>query len=103
MTFRPKDHREPRQPRTPAQKAATERSFKIFRLRGLWYACLILTGERRAAAQQLVDDELALLGAKPQATHDAERMARWDDDLPANPSFDDDDTIPLPFLTGETL
>lgn len=99
MTFKPKPHSEPRQPRTPAQEVATERSFKIFRLRGLWYMCLILTGERRAAAQQLVDDELALLGAKPQAQHDAERFARWDaEQLPANPSFDEvDDTLPLPF------
>lgn len=98
MTFKPRDRRaKPRQPRTPAQEAATERAFRIFRLRGLYAQVSLLTGERRAAAERLVDEELTALGATPQAAHDAERWAKWDaEQLPANPSFAEvDDNLPF--------
>lgn len=75
--FRVKPHSEPRRPQSPAQKAATERAFRIFRLRGLWCQTYLLTGERRTLAQQVIDAELALLGAEPHAT----RMAAEADDV----------------------
>lgn len=77
MVFRVRDHREPRKPQTPAQEAARERSFRIFRLRGLWAQCLLLTGERREAAQAAVDDELAALGAETETARQAAHRARW--------------------------
>lgn len=67
--FRVKPYGEPRRPQSPAQKAATERAFRIFRLRGLWCQAYLLTGERREQAQAAVDAELALLGAATQAEH----------------------------------
>jgi hypothetical protein len=66
VSLRTKSWTAPRRPMTPAQAAANERSFRIFRLRGLWYSCLLLTGERQAAAQASIDAELALLGAEPE-------------------------------------
>lgn len=69
--------------RTAAQKAASARNFQVFNLRGL--ACLAhrLTGPRRDAVIAAVDEELALLGAKPTALHemerDAEQERRWAD------------------------
>ncbi len=51
--------------RSPAQEAALNRSFRIFRLRGLWCNLAMLSPERRAAAQALVDADLAELGAEP--------------------------------------
>lgn len=69
--FRVKPVGEPRRAQTPAQKAASERAFRIFQLRGLWCQAYLLTGERREQAQAAVDAELALLGAEPHG----ERMA----------------------------
>ena len=69
--------------RSDAQKRANDRSFRIFNLRGL--ACLAhrLTGPRRDAVIAAVDEELALIGAKPTAIHQMERDAaeerRWAD------------------------
>lgn len=74
--FRVKPQSEPRRAQSPAQKAATERAFRIFRLRGLWCQTLLLTGERRMAAQNAVDAELALLGAE---THGARIAAELDE------------------------
>jgi len=72
--FRVKGHREPRKPRTPAQDAATERSFRIFRLRGLYSQALLLTGARRAAMRDAIDGELQALGVETQA--ERERVQR---------------------------
>lgn len=77
MTFRVRDRREPRKPQSPAQEAATQRSFRIFRLRGLWSQCLLLTGDRRDTAQAAVDAELAALGAEPEGPRQARREAEW--------------------------
>lgn len=77
MVFRVKDHREPRRAQSPAQQAATQRSFRIFRLRGLHSQCLLLTGDRRAAAQAAVDAELIALGVEPQTQREAARQALW--------------------------
>lgn len=81
--FRVKDHREPRKPRTAAQDAATDRAFRIFRLRGFYYQAALLTGERREQAQAAVDAELRLLGAKTHAEHVAEVAERMRRELDA--------------------
>lgn len=77
MVFRVKDRRLPRKPQTPAQEAATQRSFRIFRLRGLHSQCLLLTGERREAAQAAVDAELSLLGVDTETARQAQKRALW--------------------------
>lgn len=77
MTFRVRDPSKPRRTLSPAQEAATQRSFRIFRLRGLWSQAWLLTGERRAAARDLIDQELALLGADAETKRQAEAAARW--------------------------
>lgn len=64
MTFRPRPydpHREDRQ--TDAQKIATQRNFRVFRLHGLHSQISLLTGPRRDLAQMLVDQELVAMGA----------------------------------------
>lgn len=51
---------------TPAQAKATERNFRIFRLRGLRVQLELLTGHRRRVAQGMVDAELRAMGATIQ-------------------------------------
>jgi hypothetical protein len=67
MTLRLNPGRTPRR-LTPAQQAATDRSFRIFRLRGLYEQCALLTDERREQARIAIDAELERLGAE---THTA--------------------------------
>lgn len=57
---------------TPAQTAARARNWRIRCLRSLHALCGLLTGERRSAARNAVDDELALIGAKTTAQHRAQ-------------------------------
>ena len=52
---------------TPAQQAATERNFRVFRLHGLHSQMFLLTGPRRELAQLLVDQELIAMGAQTTA------------------------------------
>lgn len=58
---------------SPAQKAARERAFRIFRLRGLYAQNYLLTGWRRKVAQWMVDLELRRLGAEPEANRQARK------------------------------
>jgi hypothetical protein len=58
--------------RTPAQKAANQRNFRIFQLRGLASFRFLLTGARRDALLRLVDQELRTIGAEPETV----RLAR---------------------------
>jgi len=58
---------------TPAQQAATERNFRIFRLHGLHSAMHMLTGPRRDMALMLVDQELIAMGA--DTTAESQRKA----------------------------
>jgi hypothetical protein len=58
--------------RTPAQKAANNRNFRIFQLRGLASFRFLLTGKRRESLLRLVDQELRSLGAEPETV----RIAR---------------------------
>lgn len=62
--------------RTAAQRTATDRNFRIFRLRGLYHQAGLLTGQRRERMQRLVDEELAALGADRMAEHNAAVIAQ---------------------------
>lgn len=76
--FRPRPYDPDRKDsRTPAQKAATERNFRIFQLHGLHAQVRLLTGKRRERAQQLVDDELRAMGARTVTELAAERRRKW--------------------------
>jgi hypothetical protein len=63
---------------TPAQEAANTRSFRIFRLRGLWHFAVILSPERRDAMQALIDAELVDLGAEPHTQRELKIHAARD-------------------------
>ena len=58
---------------------ARERNWRIRRLRGIYAQVSMLTGLRREAAQQAIDEELALLGAEPQGL----RWRRYREELEA--------------------
>lgn len=79
--------RKPGRPPTERQKAARDRNWQIFKLRGLWYQVWMLTGERRVAAQALIDQELELLGAegvgvrRQRIQDDRDRYERFRDAL----------------------
>jgi hypothetical protein len=76
--IRPYDPSRKRAKRTAAQEAATQRNFRIFRLRSLWALAFILTEPRRYAVETLIDDELRSLGARTQREHEAALRAKWD-------------------------
>lgn len=59
--------------RTKAQIDASERNFRIFKLRGLHAQCFMLTGKRREQAQAIVDMELKAPGAESQT----DRINKW--------------------------
>jgi hypothetical protein len=64
--------------RSKAQKAAGERNFRIFKLRGLYYHALNLTGQRRGQMQRLVDAELKAIGAEPEGQRRETRLKRYE-------------------------
>lgn len=66
--------------RTKRQKAQSERAWRIFRTRGVFYQNYTLTGWRRRLAQWCVDRELAHLGAETETA----RRCRQDAELEAN-------------------
>ena len=61
---------------TPAQQAATERNFRVFKLHGLHAQMFMLTGPRRELARLLVDQELIAMGAQTTAEAGAARRAK---------------------------
>lgn len=63
--------------RTPAQKAASDRNFRIFLLPGLYAQVGLLTGKRREQARKLVDQELAAMGATPETQRIEARRAKY--------------------------
>lgn len=82
MSFRPRPYDPDREDnRTPSQKAASDRNFRIFKLRGLHAQCTLLTGRRREAAQRLVDQELAAIGAEPETKRQADRRAKYFEEM----------------------
>lgn len=66
---------------TEKQIAARNRNNRIWLLRGLWSQQYLLTGERRAAAQALVDAELELIGAEPEGVRQKRRRDELFSDL----------------------
>ncbi len=90
-TFQPKPWDADREDnRTAKQKAATERNFRVFRLRSLWALAYILTEPTRSTVQALIDFELRQIGALPQLEHEQEqrrkrlaRLRRQSRDAPA--------------------
>lgn len=64
--------------RTAAQRAASNRNFLIFRLRGHYAQSYLLTGWRRKAVHFLIDLELRRLGAESETKRHAERRAQWE-------------------------
>ncbi len=85
--------------RTDAQKAATERNFRVFRLRSLWALSYVLSEPVRSTVQALIDFELTKIGALPQREHEAEQRRKYRSrnarlrQAPPDPIEDDD----LPF------
>jgi hypothetical protein len=59
-------------PPSDKQRAARDRNWRVWKLRGLWWNSFPMTGERRDAYRAAIDAELALLGAEPQGV----RLAR---------------------------
>lgn len=60
------------------QRAARERNWRVFKLRGLQSQLGLLTGPRRVLASALIDRELEAIGAKPRAQHEAEQRAEFE-------------------------
>jgi hypothetical protein len=64
--------------RTPAQKDAAIRNFRIFKLHGLHSQMRMLTGPRRDLALALVDQELLAMGARTvDEANDARKVKLW--------------------------
>lgn len=76
--FKPRPY-DPDRPdnRSPAQKVASNRNFRIFKLRGLYAQMHLLTCKRRDQARKLVDQELAAMGAKTETQNIADRRAKY--------------------------
>jgi hypothetical protein len=83
--IRPYDPNRVRKPRSAAQEAATERAFKIARLRGLWYLVTVLSPSRREAVQAIIDADLRDLGAESQAIRRERERAEFDERYPPIP------------------
>ena len=90
--FKLKPYDAQRQEQTDAQRAATERNFAIFKIRGLWANAAMLMEPYRTAARVAIDADLRERGALTQREQEkAEREKRW---KRIKPPIDDDD---LPF------
>lgn len=78
MTLRQRKSDKPSRKLTPAQVAANTRSFRIFRLRGLWHQASLLTEERAKRVQAIIDDEIFELGAVIERERQAQRERIWE-------------------------
>jgi hypothetical protein len=82
LTLRTRKTDKPRRRLTEAQQAANARSFRIFRLRGLYSFAALLSPARAAVMRGLIDDELQSLGAMSQTAREAvirDALARADE------------------------
>ncbi len=77
MKIGPYDPTKPWKPRTDAQNE----QFRLARVRGLWFHAYTLTGERRAAMQEVIDAELAAHGQETQTQRVARQRAALDAEL----------------------
>lgn len=93
MTFRPRDwRRTSAKPQSPAQEAATQRNFGIFKLRGLWVSMALLREPYRSIARAAIDMDLVARGALMQEDHEVESRRRYER---KHPEFYENDTIPF--------
>ena len=53
-------------PPTAKQKAARDRNWRVWKLRGLWWNSFPMSGDRLLAYRAAVDAELSALGAEPE-------------------------------------
>lgn len=60
---------------TTAQRAATEKNFRIFRLRGLWSQAGLLAEPYATAARVAIDADLRERGAEPERQRQARLQA----------------------------
>lgn len=62
--------------RTPAQIAAANRNFEIFKLRGLWAQAAMLSEPFRSTVRALIDADLRARGALSQPDHQRAAMKK---------------------------
>lgn len=95
--FKPRGY-DPDRPnrQTDAQKAATQRNFSIFQLRGLWMQAFMLNEPMRTTVRHLIDIDLIGRGALPQAEHERARDAKHMAAYAKRNGLTDDD-LDLPF------
>lgn len=74
--FRPKPFDAERADRTAAQRAATDRNFAIFKLRGLWSQAGMLAEPYRTGARAAIDADLIARGALPQEQHERDQIIK---------------------------
>jgi len=93
-----------RRPKNPGTRRhikrtdAQERAFRVFRLRGLWFSLYGgLTGHRLAAAQALIDAELADLGVETQTARRARERRELYERLAAEEAAERELEAELPF------
>lgn len=94
MTFRPRKYDPDRPARhTPAQQAATMRNFGIFKLRGLWVSCCMLSEPNRSFARAAIDAELVKRGALAQDDHERQAAYKRFVKRQRQNALDEDDTV----------
>ena len=64
----------PKDKRTDAQKAASQRNFGIFQLRGLWALAGMLREPWRHLVRDLIDEDIRARGAEPELVRSARRQ-----------------------------
>lgn len=62
-------------PPSDKQRAARNRNWRVWKLRGLWWNSFPMSGERLLAYRAAVDAELSALGAEPETDRQA-RLCR---------------------------
>lgn len=60
-------------PPTDRQRAARDRNWRVWKLRGLYWNAYGMTGEHLAAYRAAIDAQLAELGAEPETERDARK------------------------------
>lgn len=96
-SFKPRPYDPDREDtRTDAQRAATDRNFMIFKLRGLWSQAGMLMEPQKSAVRALIDVDLRERGALPQRDHErADRLKRAARHEKMTGVADDDFDIPF--------
>lgn len=86
----PRDPRRVSRPPSPKQRAARDRNWRVWKLRGLYWNSHPMAGEYLIAYRAAIDAQLAALGAEPETQrserlrHAAERYQRFRSKLTGN-------------------